>query len=155
MCLAMTKSLQKIKMKQLNNIQSAIFLIGGILMVIGAGCFVFMWQQQFFCWIFAAGALMFTVIQAMQLYEGKNFVVKRLKKIQFIADIFFILSAILMVDSVYQFLVPLFRNGSGAGYVNYIQYIYNKWVVLLLIAAILEVYTTHRIGSELKKEEKQ
>ena len=57
-----------------------------------------------------------------------------------------------MVDSVYHFLLPLFRNSSGDGYYNYIQFVYNKWVVLLLVAAILEVYTTHRISSELQKE---
>lgn len=139
-------------MKQLNKVQSVIFLVGGLLMVIGAGCFVFMWQQAVVCWIFAAGALMFTVIQAMQLYEGDNFVIKRLKKIQCIADLFFIFAAMLMVDSAYHFLLPLFQNGSETGYINYLQYVYNKWVLLLLIAAILEVYTTHRIGSELKKE---
>lgn len=140
-------------MRQLNNIQNAIFLIGGLLMVIGAGCFVFMWHQQTVCWIFGAGALMFAVIQSMQLYEGKSFTIKRLKKIQCIADLFFVFSAILMVDSAYQFLLPLFHNDSGSGYITYIDYVYNKWVILLLIAAILEVYTTHRIGSELKKEE--
>ena len=30
-----------------------------------------------------------------------------------------------------------------------------KWVVMLLIAAILEVYTTHRISSELEKEKQR
>jgi uncharacterized membrane protein SpoIIM required for sporulation len=30
-----------------------------------------------------------------------------------------------------------------------------KWVVLLLVAAILEVYTTHRISHELEKEAKK
>ena len=139
-------------MRQQNKIQSAIFLIGGLLMVIGTGCYVFMWQQKIVCWLFAAGTLMFTVIQAMQLYAGNNFVIKRLKRIQAIADIFFILSALLMIDSAYQFLLPLFGGHGGSGYMNYIQYVYNKWVLLILIAALLEIYTTHRISSELKKE---
>ena len=139
-------------MRQQSNIQSAIFLIGGLLMVIGAGCYVFMWQQKVVCWFFAAGTLMFTLIQAMQLYEGNNFVIKRLKRIQAVADIFFVLSAILMIDSAYQFLLPLFGGRGGTGYMDYIQYVYNKWVLLLLIAALLEIYTTHRSGNELKKE---
>ena len=33
--------------------------------------------------------------------------------------------------------------------------IYNKWVIVLLIAAILQLYTTHRIGSELEREAKK
>ena len=57
-----------------------------------------------------------------------------------------------MIDSAYQFLLPLFGGRGGTGYMDYIQYVYNKWVLLLLIAALLEIYTTHRIGNELKKE---
>ena len=141
-------------MKQLNKIQSLIFLIGGLFMVIGAGCFSFMWQQKIACWIFLLGAVMFTVIQSMQIYEGQSFTVKRLKKIQGVADIFFILAAVLMIDTAYNFLLPLFQSSGPAGYTNYLQLVFNKWVVLLLIAAILEVYTTHRISSELEKEKK-
>ena len=37
--------------------------------------------------------------------------------------------------------------------VTYFNLIYNKWVMLLLAAAILEMYSMHRIASELKKEE--
>lgn len=57
-----------------------------------------------------------------------------------------------MVDADRHFLLPLFTG--KAGYINYITYIYNKWVVVLLIAAVLEVYTTHRLSSELAKEKK-
>ena len=35
----------------------------------------------------------------------------------------------------------------------YLTYVYNKWVVFLLIAAILELYTAHRISNELKKQD--
>ena len=54
-----------------------------------------------------------------------------------------------MVDTTYQFLASLFNN-----YLDYFNYIYNKWVLLLLIAAILELYSSHRISTELKKERK-
>ncbi len=151
----MMKSKLKIRMKQLNKIQSIIFLLGGLLMVIGAGSFVIMWQQRIVCWIFTLGAVMFTVMQAMQIYEGNSVTIKRLKRIMSIADILFILSAFLMIDTAYQLLLPLFRDSNGMGYVNYVDFVYNKWVITLLIAALLELYTTHRIGSELKKEERK
>jgi hypothetical protein len=66
----------------------------------------------------------------------------------------FIVAAILMVDTAYGFLMPLFADGktSGTVYITYIELVYNKWVLPLLIAAILEVYTVHRLDSELKKE---
>jgi len=35
---------------------------------------------------------------------------------------------------------------------DYINYVFNKWVILLLIAAILEVYTVHRLDRELSKK---
>lgn len=135
-------------MKQLNKLQSLIFLTGGAMMVVGAGCFALMWQQKIACWIYLAGALMFGIMQMMQEYQGNNFTVKRLKRIMSLADIFFILSGFLMVDMVYRFLQSAFDN-----YLTYYNTIYNKWVVLLLIAAILEMYTMHRIEHELSKEE--
>ena len=137
-------------MKQLNKLQSILYAVGGALMVIGAGCFAFMWQQQVVCWLFLAGASMFTLMQSMQTYEGSNFVIRRLKRIQAVANIFFMLAGILMVDTAYMFFRPLFNSS-----IAYIDFLYNKWVVLLLIAAFLEIYSMHRIDSEMKKDKSQ
>ena len=52
-----------------------------------------------------------------------------------------------MADSAYGFFRPMFDNIT-----DYIEIVYNKWVVLLLVAALLEVYTTHRINNELSKK---
>ena len=53
-----------------------------------------------------------------------------------------------MVDTVHGLFIDLFDNR-----VAYLTYVYNKWVVFLLIAAILELYTVHRISNELKKQD--
>ncbi|MGM9705413.1 MAG: hypothetical protein ACI3YB_05430 [Prevotella sp.] len=137
------------KMKQLTDIQTYIFLAGGVLMVIGAGCFAFMWQQQIMCWVYLVGSLMFSTMQIMQTYDGRNKAVVRLKKIMTTADLFFIISGILMVDTAYRFLQNAFTS-----YVSYLELVFNKWVLLLLVAAVLELYTMHRISSELKDDEK-
>lgn len=134
-------------MKQLNKIQTSIFILGGVLMVIGAGCFAFGYMiypqlTLYTSWLFLLGTVAFSVMQSMQLYEGSSQVVHRLKRIQAVADIFFVLSGISMVDTVYV-----------SNYETYITYFYNKWVVFLLVAALIELYTTHRISHELKKEE--
>lgn len=138
-------------MKQLSKFQTAIFLLGGVLMVVGAACFAFGFiyptMLLYTSWAFLVGTVCFSVIQAMQFYEGRSQVIHRLKRIQCIADIFFVLSGISMVDTVYAFARHWFSN-----YETYITYFYNKWVLFLLIAAILELYTTHRISHELKKE---
>ena len=68
-------------------------------MVIGAGCFVFMFAQQIVCWIYLLGALLFAAMQVNQAYEGQNPTIKRLKKIMTFADIFFVLAGLLMVTA--------------------------------------------------------
>ena len=140
-------------MKQLNKIQTFIFILGGVLMVIGAACFAFGFMIYpkmvlYTSWLFLLGTVSFSVMQAMQLYEGPSQIIHRLKRIQTVADIFFVLSGISMVDTVYAFARNWFSN-----YETYITYFYNKWVVFLLVAALIELYTTHRISHELKKEE--
>lgn len=130
-----------------NRTQGALFLIGGALMVIGVGAFVLFWHREVMCWVFLAGALLFALTQIMQSVDTSGITLKRLKTIQGLADLLFILSGIIMADTANGFFRPLFQNQEA-----YLTYLYNKWVVLLLIAAVLEVYTTHRIDHEQSKK---
>ncbi len=134
-------------MKQLSNFQSALYLLGGLLMVAGVGCFVFLWHQRVACWAYFLGAALFSSMQLLQTYEGIDPTIKRLKRLQSFAGLLFVLAGMLMVDNVYQFFRPLFSNS-----IDYINYLYNKWVLLLLCAALIEVYTTHRLDSKLRKK---
>ena len=136
-------------MKKLNKIESILFMLGGMLMVTGIGCYVFMLAPSITCWIALTGSILFSTLHMMQAYEGSQLVIKRLKRILNIADLLFVIAGILIVDSTYNFLRPTFENQE-----SYITYVYNKWVLLLLIAAILEVYATHRIDYLLKKQGK-
>ncbi len=136
----------------MTNTQAVLFLIGGLLMVIGSGSFVFMFMQNIACWVFLLGTILFSVLQSMQTYQGQNKVIVRLKRILNLSNLLFVFSGILMVDAQYNFLISLFQHGSDNGYVLYFTYVYNKWVLLLLIAAVLEVYGVNRIDRELKKE---
>lgn len=116
-------------------------------MAVGACSFAVMFQQKIMCWVYLFGALLFVAMQVQQKYEGTNFAIKRLRRIVFFSHLLFILAGLLMADTVYFFLKPLFSS-----HYEYITFVYNKWVVLLMIAAIVQLYTTHRISSELKKE---
>lgn len=136
-------------MKKLNKIESILFMLGGMLMVTGIGCYVFMLAPFITCWIALTGSILFSTLHMMQAYEGSQLAIKRLKRILNIADLLFVIAGILIVDSTYNFLRPAFENQE-----SYITYVYNKWVLLLLIAAILEVYATHRIDYLLKKQGK-
>ena len=129
-------------MKQLSKTQTLIFVVGALLMVIGAGASLLAWSPA--PYVFAVGAIAFTSMQFLQRYEGSNFVIRRLRGIMLMSDCLFLLSALLMFASM--------GNVFGLSQVNYITYIYNKWVLTLLIAALLQLYSTHRIDNELTKE---
>ena len=127
-------------MRQLNKWQTAVFLIGAFLMVVGAGLSVLAWKGA--PYVFSVGALAFVTMQMLQRYEGTNFVIRRLRRI-----VMFLLSALLMIANM--------GNVFGLSHITYIEYVYNKWVITLLIAAVLQLYSTHRIGNELEKEAKK
>ena len=129
-------------MRQLNKIQTLIFLVGALLMVVGAGASVLAWKLA--PYVFAVGALAFTSMQLLQRYEGTNFVIRRLRRMMILSDFLFLLSALLMFASM--------GNVFGLSQIDYITYIYNKWVLTLLIAALLQLYSIHRIDRELAKE---
>ena len=134
-------------MKQLSKLQSIVFLLGGALMVVGVGSFVLLFYQSVSCWVFLAGAILFATVQLMQTFEGDNITIKRLKRIQDLSEILFIIAGIILVDTVYGFFRDFFSN-----YENYVTYLYNKWVIVLFLATLLELYTVHRIDYELSKK---
>lgn len=139
-------------MKQLNKIESILFIIGGLLMVIGAGLYAFFIVQQYACWAMLVGAILFAGMQIRQKYLGTSFTIKRLCRFMMIANIGFVLAGIFMVEDSYHFIAPLFTKTIG-GYTSYMNIFYHNWVVILLISAFIEVYTTHRISHELAKEQ--
>jgi hypothetical protein len=132
-------------MRQLNKWQSAVFLIGGALMVVGAG--LSMIQQVFAPYVYSVGALGFVAMQLLQRYEGTNMTLQRLRTIMVLSDVLFIVTAVLMFASR--------NNLFGLPQIAYVQYVYNKWVATLLLAAIIQLYVMHRMDHELKKEAKK
>lgn len=119
-------------------------LLGGLLMVVGAGANVL------FCswapYVFSPGALLFVAMQLRQRYEGRDFTIRRLRRIQIISDVLFLLAGLLMLANQSNFL-PLDQ-------LTYIKYVHNNWVVVLLVAAVLQLYTSHRLANELEKDTK-
>lgn len=132
-------------MKQLSSIETAILLIGGLLMVVGAGGSMFL--QSWAAYIFAPGALLFAAMQMRQSYDGNNFTIRRLRRIQLTSDVLFMLAGLLMLANQSNFF--------GINLLLYIKYVHNNWIVVLLVAAILQLYASHRIANELEKEAKK
>ena len=134
-------------MKQLSSQQQIVMAVGDFMMVVGVGCFVFGVLQQVFSVVFFLGAVAFASIQMIQASSdgSENITLRRLKRIMMIGDICFIVAGLLMLENAY---VVLYR------YLPldvWLRYCWNNWVIALLVAAILEIYTSHRISYELKK----
>jgi len=131
-------------MRQLSKWEAYVMLLGGLLMVVGAGANVL------FCswapYVFAPGSLLFVAMQLRQRYEGRDFTIRRLRRIQMISDVLFLLAGLMMIANQSNFL-PLDQ-------LSYIKYVHNNWVVVLLVAAVLQLYTSHRIANELEKDTK-
>ena len=129
-------------MKQLNKWQNAIFMVSALLMVVGAGAGIFRWY--YFPYVYAVGAIGYASMQMLQRYEGRDFTIRRLRRVMLFSDVLLLLTAVFMFASQ--------DNSLGLDRIIYLQYVNNNWVVVLLVAAVLQLYTTYRISSELEKE---
>lgn len=128
-------------MKQLTKWQSIVYALGGMVMVIGAGLCVLLvsWAP----YIYSIGALAFTSMQMLQRYDGPSVTLRRLRRILLLSDFLLLLTAVLMFASKSNFF--------GVSQIVYVQYIYNKWIATLMLAAIIQLYAIHRIDHELKR----
>ena len=120
-------------------------LVGGLLMVIGSGASLFL--QSWAAYVFAPGALMFAAMQMRQRYDGPNFNIRRLRRMLLLSNALFLVSAFFMFANQGNFF--------GLQYLSYIKYVHNNWIVVLLVAAILQLYASHRISNELEKDAKK
>lgn len=131
-------------MRQLSKSEVAVMLLGGLLMVVGAGAnILFMTWAPY---VFAPGALLFVAMQLRQRYDGHNFTIRRLRRMLIISDVLFLVAGLLMLANQSNFF--------GLNQLLYIKYVHNNWVVVLLVAAILQLYAGHRIANEIEKEAK-
>ena len=132
-------------MEQLSKWETLLMLLGGLLMVAGSGASLFL--QSWAPCLFAPGAVLFAAVQMRQRYNGRNFVIRRLRRMVLVSDVLFLVAALLMLAGQSNFL--------GLDYLSYVKYVHNNWIVVLLVAAILQLYTSHRIANELEKEAKK
>lgn len=128
-------------MRQLNKIENTILLFGAVMMVIGSGANIF--AQPWAPYVFGMGTVGYVLMQLKQKYEGSNVAIKRLRRMVIISDVCLLLAAVMMFAN----MDNLFRLDA----ITYIKYVHNNWVVVLLVAAMLQLYTSHRISKEILK----
>ena len=112
----------------MNKTYSYIQMIGALLVLIGAMLQITRWELS--PYIYTVGAVLFAYVQVMMgRYEGKNLIIRRLRRQQIIGAASLVFAGVLMFTSKR-----------------------NEWIVCLTIAAVLQLYTAYRIPSELEKE---
>ena len=130
-------------MRPLSRLESWVLLAGGLLMVVGSAACILL--QTWGAYVFAVGSLMFVAMQLRQTYDGKLYTVRRLRRMMILSDVLFLVAALMLIANQSNFL--------GLDYYYYVQYIHNNWVIVLLVAAVLQLYSSHRIANELEKEQ--
>ena len=111
----------------MNKTYSYIQMIGALLVLVGAMLQITRWELSPI--LYTIGAVMFAYVQIMSRYEGKNLIVRRLRRQQILGAVLLVFAGVLMFVTKH-----------------------NEWVLCLTVAAILELYTAFRIPSELEKE---
>lgn len=104
-------------------------MTGAVLLLLGAMLQITRWELAPI--IYIIGSVLFAWTQVSDSYNGKNLIVRRLRRQQIIGAMLLVFTGVLMYTSKH-----------------------NEWIVCLTIAAVLELYTAYRIPSELEKENK-
>ncbi len=133
------------------NTQTLILSLGAVLLVVGVVVNVMSVGGVFPPLVvfasaiaYAVGALLFATAQFRQTYDGTDLTMRRLRNIQVIGSVALILSGLLLLEQTFGIVKPLVAT-SLDGYNAYYHYVHGNWGVLLLIASILELYTTLRM----------
>lgn len=114
----------------MNKAYQLIQVVGAVLLLVGAMLQITRWELS--PYLYTIGAVLFAYVQVMSRYEGKNLIIRRLRRQQILGAVLLVFAGVLMFVTRH-----------------------NEWVLSLTIAAILELYTAYRIPSELEKENKK
>lgn len=99
-------------MKELSKLQLCVYNIGGLLLVAGIIVPLFSGATAVALYLYLLGALMFSSMQVLQKYEGKNITLKRLRRQQILGALMLLLAGGLMACSVYG-IPPLCKGEWG------------------------------------------
>ena len=114
----------------MNKAYQLIQVVGAVLLLVGAMLQITRWELS--PYLYTIGAVLFAYVQIMTRYEGKNLIIRRLRRQQILGAVLLVFTGVLMFVTKH-----------------------NEWVLSLTIAAILQLYTAYRIPSELEKENKK
>lgn len=126
-----------LRMKPLNKLQQTIYYLGGVLVIFGA--LLNPIESTVAPYIYSIGALMFASMQMLARYEGDSIVIRRLRRQQLLGALLLVASGAMMFGHHYQ--------------MTYMRH--NEWMIVMLIAAVFELYSAFRIPAEVEKEKRK
>lgn len=104
--------------------------VGGVLLLVGAILQITGWIVA--PYIYLVGAILFAYEQVKYGYDGKNFIIRRLRRQQILGAMLLVVAGVMMLC--------MKRN---------------EWIVCLSAAAVIELYTSFRIPQEEEREKKK
>ena len=113
----------------MNKAYQLIQVVGAVLLLVGAMLQITRWELS--PYLYTIGAVLFAYVQVMSRYEGKNLIIRRLRRQQILGAVLLVFTGVLMFVTRH-----------------------NEWVLCLSVAAVIQLYTAYRIPSELEKEKK-
>ena len=102
-------------------------MVGAVLLLVGAMLQITRWEIS--PYIYTLGAVMFSYVQVMSRYEGKNLIIRRLCRQQIVGAVLLVFAGVLMFVTRH-----------------------NEWILCLSAAAVIQLYTAFRIPSEMEKD---
>ena len=104
--------------------------VGGVLLLVRAALQITGWIVA--PYIYLVGAVLFAYEQVKYGYDGKNFIIRRLRRQQILGAMLLVVAGVMMLC--------MKRN---------------EWIVCLSAAAVIELYTSFRIPQEEEREKKK
>lgn len=102
-------------------------IVGAVLLLMGAMLKITGWELS--SYIYTVGAVLFGYVQVISRYEGKNLIIRRLRRQQILGAMLLVFAGVLMFVTRH-----------------------NEWILCLTAAAVLQLYTAFRIPNEMEKE---
>jgi len=110
----------------MSRIWSAVFVIGAVLLLVGAAVFVTGWQ--FAPYVYVVGATMVALSQLNAPFESDSIVARRLHRQQIFGAICLVVAGVLM----------FFTH-------------HNEWIACMTVGAVFELYTSFRLPQVMSK----
>lgn len=129
-----------------------VMMVGGIALL--AGAVMHITGSDMSMHLYCGGTLMFAMAQLSDRYGGDNLTIRRLRGQQVMGTIFLLLSGLMMYAERWHtdVVMNMQLNDTLRSLLSMLT-ARNGWIATMSIAAVFELYSSVRLGQELKKEE--